>query len=211
MNRSFAAAVAGLRTAAILGVAAWAASTTLARADVTYLYKSQPLQAELGDAFADATLEFSITLASALPANRSGVYHDDLSVTAESWSATIGPYTIGSSVQPSYPDATFIVLLDTNSSGQIDAWGFTIVAETADDVVVTLQGGWVPGNGGDAVFSAYGRDADAIFSASNIGVSPTPGTFYVTAPEPSTWAMALLGFAGTGIVGYRSSRKTFAA
>ena len=30
----------------------------------------------------------------------------------------------------------------------------------------------------------------------------------VTAPEPSTWAMMVLGFAGLGFAGYRSSRKT---
>lgn len=31
------------------------------------------------------------------------------------------------------------------------------------------------------------------------------------APEPSTWAMMLLGFAGLGFAGYRASRKTIAA
>jgi PEP-CTERM motif len=30
-------------------------------------------------------------------------------------------------------------------------------------------------------------------------------------PEPSTWAMTLLGFAGLGFVGYRTSRGTSAA
>ena len=31
------------------------------------------------------------------------------------------------------------------------------------------------------------------------------------APEPSTWAMMLLGFAGIGFAGYRASRKGAAA
>jgi hypothetical protein len=33
---------------------------------------------------------------------------------------------------------------------------------------------------------------------------------YTLIPEPSTWAMMLLGFAGLGFAGYRASRKTTA-
>jgi hypothetical protein len=33
------------------------------------------------------------------------------------------------------------------------------------------------------------------------------GHFVPTVPEPSTWAMMLVGFAGLGFVGYRRSRK----
>jgi hypothetical protein len=33
-------------------------------------------------------------------------------------------------------------------------------------------------------------------------------TFTATIPEPSTWAMMLLGFAGLGFAGYRASRRT---
>jgi hypothetical protein len=33
----------------------------------------------------------------------------------------------------------------------------------------------------------------------------------VAAPEPSTWAMMMLGFAGLGFVGYRSRRATVKA
>jgi PEP-CTERM motif len=41
----------------------------------------------------------------------------------------------------------------------------------------------------------------AAFSAT---ISPTP------VPEPSTWAMMALGFAGLSLAGYRASRKSFA-
>jgi hypothetical protein len=35
-----------------------------------------------------------------------------------------------------------------------------------------------------------------------------PGTFTATfVPEPSTWAMMLLGFAGLGYLGYRSRKR----
>jgi hypothetical protein len=38
-----------------------------------------------------------------------------------------------------------------------------------------------------------------------LSVTTTP------APEPSTWAMMLAGFAGLGALAYRASRKTAAA
>ena len=36
------------------------------------------------------------------------------------------------------------------------------------------------------------------------------GISYDFVPEPSTWAMMLLGFAGLGYAGYRASRKSVA-
>jgi PEP-CTERM motif len=40
---------------------------------------------------------------------------------------------------------------------------------------------------------------------------PTPVTFVVTSvPEPSTWAMMVVGFAGLGFAGYRASRRAVA-
>jgi hypothetical protein len=39
---------------------------------------------------------------------------------------------------------------------------------------------------------------------------PTPVSFVLTVPEPSTWAMMLVGFAGLGFAGYRASRRAVA-
>ena len=44
---------------------------------------------------------------------------------------------------------------------------------------------------------------DLILDPFTIGTA----TFTATIPEPSTWAMMLLGFAGLGIAGYRRSLK----
>ena len=58
----------------------------------------------------------------------------------------------------------------------------------------------------------------AIPFVANLSIAPgsalcpaeTACTGLVAAPEPSTWAMMLLGFAGLGFAGYRASRKSVA-
>ena len=57
----------------------------------------------------------------------------------------------------------------------------------------------IPGNGGTDIFSL-----EESVALNNIVV--TPGV-----PEPSTWAMMLLGFAGLGFLAHRRSRKTAGA
>jgi hypothetical protein len=48
--------------------------------------------------------------------------------------------------------------------------------------------------------------------SNGIPVNPNPNLFSatLTVPEPSTWAMMILGFAGLGFAGYRASRKAAA-
>jgi hypothetical protein len=41
-----------------------------------------------------------------------------------------------------------------------------------------------------------------------IAFCPGVGNLASTVPEPPTWAMMLLGFAGLGFAGYRASRKS---
>jgi hypothetical protein len=56
--------------------------------------------------------------------------------------------------------------------------------------------------------SAYGAIvlADGVWNKKSQG-----GLSLTAAPEPSTWAMMLLGFAGLGFAGYRKARKTATA
>jgi hypothetical protein len=51
----------------------------------------------------------------------------------------------------------------------------------------------------------YGVDFASAVSVDNVGA---PGVWAITAvPEPSTWAMMLLGFAGIGFLAYRRNTK----
>ncbi len=68
-------------------------------------------------------------------------------------------------------------------------------------------------DGGRAEPGVYDFDTQLqIFAATPdrpmVGSSSFGGTFQVVAaPEPSTWAMMLLGFAGLGFVGYRRAKR----
>jgi hypothetical protein len=57
------------------------------------------------------------------------------------------------------------------------------------------------------VSTVYGESPNEQTGLSGPTVIATSGAV----PEPSTWAMMLLGFAGLGFAGYRTSRKTVAA
>jgi PEP-CTERM motif len=66
------------------------------------------------------------------------------------------------------------------------------------------------------IFSFFGQSTPPTGNAyGELSSDPTAfgvGTFTLTAvPEPATWAMMLIGFAGLGVAGYRASQKRAAA
>jgi uncharacterized protein (TIGR03118 family) len=65
---------------------------------------------------------------------------------------------------------------------------------------LTIGNGSVAGGSLDTVFFTAGPDGESHGLFGSLAV-----------PEPSTWAMLLLGFTGLGIAGYRASRRTAAA
>ncbi len=77
-----------------------------------------------------------------------------------------------------------------------------------DDPVALLE---IPENGETSLtFSFLDRNApiDGPLFANGIMIDPQiPG---LPVPEPSTWAMMFLGFAGLGFAGYRASRRSVA-
>jgi hypothetical protein len=70
------------------------------------------------------------------------------------------------------------------------SWSFELIANNADPGPIT------------GVSFQFGDKGPAI-----PGVDPPSGNDTVAAPEPSTWAMMLLGFAGVGFTAFRRSRK----
>jgi hypothetical protein len=69
--------------------------------------------------------------------------------------------------------------------------------------VVDLFSNGVGNGAGDAVFGVVVANASTARDYVADGVT-------ATAPEPSTWAMMILGFAGLGFAGYRRSREAAA-
>jgi PEP-CTERM motif len=67
--------------------------------------------------------------------------------------------------------------------------------------------------GGFEAWTGLGRfDTGSTYTFTRIKTVTAPGgTHSGTVPEPSTWAMVLLGFAGLGFAGYRKAQRTVVA
>jgi hypothetical protein len=90
--------------------------------------------------------------------------------------------------------------LDYSQSGTYASADYPMYAYfDAFSVSLDLQTGQSTGNwtAADVMLSSV------TVSSITVGDSPSP----TSVPEPSTWAMMLLGFAGLGFAGYRTSRK----
>ena len=81
---------------------------------------------------------------------------------------------------------------------------FALAIEWTDGSPLVIDGLWglTIGNG-----SALGGSLDTLFFTAGPN-GESDGLFgSLAVPEPSTWAVLLLGFTGLGIAGYRTSRK----
>ncbi len=96
-----------------------------------------------------------------------------------------------------YPGgAAPITCIGVPPGGLFDDYGVFFTLANGDLVDLYSNGGSGPGDYGVVVWA----DGAADYTSA--------GGLSVSTPEPSTWAMMVLGFAGLGFAGYRSSRKT---
>lgn len=98
-----------------------------------------------------------------------------------------------------YPGgAAPITCIGVPPGGLFDDYGVLFTLANGDLVDLYSNGGAGPGDYGVVVWADGAEDKTSM------------GGLSVSTPEPSTWAMMVLGFAGLGFAGYRSSRKTAA-
>jgi len=73
----------------------------------------------------------------------------------------------------------------------------------------SLEWAYAAANNGVGVANEYNFYAGSV--SPNSSFTPYQMSIGSAVPEASTWALMLAGFAGLGLVGYRTSRKSFAA
>jgi len=184
-----------------------------ANADVIYSYAGSDYQQTYSNYYDDnENVTISFTLASALGNNFSGI------VTPLSFAASDGVSMIPNGATSSFN-------ITTNASGQIVDWLINIAYSyggyCANDT-------YCPGSFSRTVYSSNGNpsgniDQSQIYSTcpfenceesseAQVSNATNPGTWsanIITAsvPEPSTWAMLLLGFGGIGFMAYHRKAK----
>jgi hypothetical protein len=182
----------------------------------------------------------TLTTTTILTAAQTGVSVPDIDSLKSTPNGELVLTSEGDGAGTGNPVATFTLIANPGAANQTvtnvpvtDAKGD--LAEGMDDVIFPdATSGWlfVAGAAGNVVDKVWvtgltvGTPIIALGSFNEVatvnpvtGVVETPllnidaphGMDFVAAPEPSTWAMVLLGFAGLGFMGYRASAKRRAA
>jgi hypothetical protein len=102
-------------------------------------------------------------------------------------------------------------------TGSLDAFSSNLPASYGTFVWANLGGLFIGDNcnsisctvgGGDTAFFQVSTGSAAVATATTIFFNQTGGaTLAPAVPEPSTWAMMILGFAGIGFMAYRRKSK----
>jgi hypothetical protein len=155
----------------------------------------------------------------------------DLVLTSEGdglgpeWATSDGRYTLIANPGTPQQTATNVRVTDkagVNVNGMDDVIfpdatsGWLFVAGTPDNVVDRV---WVTGLTIGTPIIALGsfnevatvNPTTGVVETTLLDINSPHGMDFLAAPEPSTWAMMLAGFAGLGFMGYRASAKRRAA
>jgi len=173
-----------------------------ARAEVVYTYVGADF-INAHDPFTltenlTGTISFAVPLAANLTLNPS---NNSSNVTPTAFSFTAGPETLTSAA---FTPGFTSFQVSTDAAGNITAW----------DIVIGLSGGGQinidnfsgSGNAGDQVSVGGNFQGDSGFNPQEaFALNRVAGQFEIAAavPEPSTWAMMILGFCGLGFMAYR--------
>lgn len=146
----------------------------------------------------------TLTVATAFAANRSYVFHfNNLGHVAFAFSDGVNTVTNADGTLITYSDGTALddeITINTNATGQIAGWQIRLFNTS----------GFVYSNSGAGDLGyILGPDPRNLFAGGPEGVVVgNPGTWTVSAiPEPSAWAMLILGFCGLGLMAYRRKAK----
>jgi hypothetical protein len=87
---------------------------------------------------------------------------------------------------------SYFLVAGLPANGTNLTWFWQTTAPSANSYADTSGSGWKSGSGPDGAYAVFGNAVTSV-------------------PEPSTWAMMLLGFAGVGYAGRRKAKKNRAA
>jgi hypothetical protein len=176
-----------LGTAIVFAAALSAMFPASSSADVIYTYTGNAFTLLSNDGnFSNDSVTGSFDLTAAL-GNSTGPQ----TITPVAFSFSDGPDTINNS------NASFASFnITTGPSGQVTYWNIELTTDTGllIETINNLQTSAVFDQG--QYVASYGE------------IINSPGTWVASVPEPSTWAMMLLGFAGIGFMVYRSKSKS---
>jgi PEP-CTERM motif len=170
--------------------------------------------------FSDANLGISNVAITGFVANNYLPHFDNDQTIPFSFSWYSGTgFPAGASTLLSYDNLFYtgqgapITCLGVPAGGVIDDYGVLLTLANGDVFDV-----WSDGGSGDMIYGGAVATSSVIIDYQD----PYPGNpawdgpaaatnlTLTVVPEPSTWAMMVLGFAGLGFVGYRTSRKAAA-
>jgi hypothetical protein len=146
------------------------------------------------------TISFAAPLAANLALNPSST---NSNVTPLAFSFTAGPETLTNAAFS--PNSTSFQF-STDAAGHITAWDIVIGLGGGGQINIDNYGSGFSGNIGDQVAVGSNFVGDANFDPGEaFALNRVAGEFEIAAavPEPSTWAMMILGFCGVGFIAYR--------